>query len=156
MERLESNGCVFVIGHRYSGGVPKGVITPGPLGAGDYLELAGQFDTIFIRNVPQLRAKDANQARRLINLIDTLYDNKVRVVILAQAPPDRIFVHDQQSLEDEGHRMLMDDLGLGKDAWRRFSIFTGEEEIFAFRRTVSRLTEMQTAQYWVAGDRSSA
>ncbi|KAJ8270622.1 hypothetical protein GJAV_G00117240 [Gymnothorax javanicus] len=126
-----------------------------PVGSGDYLELAKHFDTVFIRNIPQLTLKELNQARRLINLIDTLYDNKVRVVILAQAPPHMIFVHTQQSLEDEGHRLLMDDLGLGKNAWKMFSLFTAEEEIFAFRRTVSRLSEMQTAQYWAAGDRSS-
>jgi len=33
------------------------------------------------------------------------------------------------------------------------SIFTGEEEMFAWDRTVSRLTEMQTAQYWMERDR---
>lgn len=33
-------------------------------------------------------------------------------------------------------------------------MFTGEEEVFAFQRTVSRLTEMQTEQYWKDGDRS--
>ncbi|KAG9347606.1 hypothetical protein JZ751_005177 [Albula glossodonta] len=125
-----------------------------PLGAGDYLELCRQFDTIFIRHIPQLTLKEINQARRFITLIDTLYDNKVRVVIMAQAPPDSLFLHDQQSLEDEGHRLLMDDLGLGKDAWKRFSIFTAEEEIFAFQRTVSRLTEMQTAKYWGERDKT--
>ena len=31
---------------------------------------------------------------------------------------------------------------------KQASIFTGEEELFAFERTVSRLTEMQTADYW--------
>lgn len=34
------------------------------------------------------------------------------------------------------------------------SMFTGEEEVFAFQRTISRLTEMQTEQYWSEGDRS--
>ncbi|KAK3729631.1 hypothetical protein RRG08_006108, partial [Elysia crispata] len=28
------------------------------------------------------------------------------------------------------------------------SIFTGEEELFAFDRVISRLTEMQTKEYW--------
>ncbi len=28
------------------------------------------------------------------------------------------------------------------------SIFTGEEEIFAFERTVSRLVEMKGEEYW--------
>ncbi|XP_077343277.1 AFG1-like ATPase isoform X2 [Lithobates pipiens] len=41
-----------------------------------------------------------------------------------------------------------------KDASAGLSVFTGEEEIFAFQRTLSRLTEMQTEQYWRDGDRS--
>ena len=28
------------------------------------------------------------------------------------------------------------------------SIFTGEEELFAFERTISRLAEMQSEEYW--------
>jgi len=43
----------------------------------------------------------------------------------------------------------MDDLGISKnDSNSSASIFTAEEEIFAFERTKSRLTEMQTEQYW--------
>ena len=34
------------------------------------------------------------------------------------------------------------------------SIFTGEEELFAFERAISRLTEMQTAEYWAHRDPS--
>jgi protein AFG1 len=30
-------------------------------------------------------------------------------------------------------------------------MFTAEEELFAFDRTISRLTEMQTRQYWETG-----
>ena len=30
-------------------------------------------------------------------------------------------------------------------------MFTAEEELFAFDRTISRLTEMQTRQYWESG-----
>jgi len=30
----------------------------------------------------------------------------------------------------------------------KISLFTAEEEIFAIERTVSRLTEMQSEQYW--------
>lgn len=49
---------------------------------------------------------------------------------------------------------MMDDLGLSQDSAKGLSMFTGEEEIFAFQRTISRLTEMQTGQYWDEGDRS--
>lgn len=39
------------------------------------------------------------------------------------------------------HFFQMSDIG-------KSSIFTGEEELFAFSRTVSRLTEMMTEEYW--------
>ena len=46
--------------------------------------------------------------------------------------------------------MLIDDLGLsGVDVGTLDAgVFSGEEELFAFDRTVSRLTEMQTKDYW--------
>jgi len=43
----------------------------------------------------------------------------------------------------------MDDLGIKSTSdGAKSSIFTGEEEQFAFDRTVSRLSEMQTTEYW--------
>ena len=46
--------------------------------------------------------------------------------------------------------MLIDDLGLqaSTDGSLDSGVFSGEEELFAFDRTVSRLTEMQTKDYW--------
>lgn len=41
----------------------------------------------------------------------------------------------------------MDDLKVAKDK-AVASVFTGEDEMFAWRRTVSRLAEMQTSDYW--------
>uniref|UniRef100_A0A673XGJ7 AFG1 like ATPase b n=1 Tax=Salmo trutta TaxID=8032 RepID=A0A673XGJ7_SALTR len=124
-----------------------------PVGASDYLEMAQAFDTVFIRHVPMLTLTLKDQTRRFITLIDNFYDNKVRVVLLADAPLDRLFVH--SGGEDDRDRMLLDDLGLSGDVGDRLSLFTAEEEIFAFQRTVSRLTEMQTEMYWTQGDRSN-
>ncbi|XP_051252387.1 AFG1 like ATPase a [Dicentrarchus labrax] len=125
-----------------------------PLGASDYLEMSRLFDTIFIRHIPLLTLNKKTQARRLITLVDALYDHKVRVVILADHPLEDIFVQDGDHSHDESH-ILMDDLGLKREEASGLSIFSGEEERFAFQRTVSRLTEMQTEEYWVEGDRSS-
>ncbi|XP_071383005.1 lactation elevated protein 1 homolog B [Centroberyx affinis] len=125
-----------------------------PLGAGDYLEMARHFDTVFIRHVPMLTLTLKDRARRFITLIDNFYDNKVRVVLLAAAPLDRLFV--RSGGEDERDRQLLDDLGLSGEAGERLSLFTAEEEIFAFQRTVSRLMEMQTETYWMEGDRSNS
>ncbi|KAM8832960.1 lactation elevated protein 1 homolog B [Spinachia spinachia] len=123
-----------------------------PLGASDYLEMARLFDTVFIRHVPILTLTLKDQARRFTTLIDNFYDNKVRVVLLAASSLERLFVH--TGGDDERDRQLLDDLGLSGEAAERLTLFTAEEEIFAFQRTVSRLMEMQTESYWMKGDRS--
>ncbi|XP_036438209.1 lactation elevated protein 1 homolog B [Colossoma macropomum] len=125
-----------------------------PLGASDYLEIARRFDTVIIRNVPRLKVGLKNQVRRLITLIDIFYDQKVRVVMLAEAPLHCLFVGGPLSGEEERDRLMLDELGLTNESWKRLTLFTAEEEIFAFQRTLSRLTEMQTEQYWVQGDRN--
>lgn len=120
-----------------------------PLGASDYLELSQVFHTVIIRDVPQLNLRLKSQARRFITLIDTLYDNRVRVVISAAVPHTKLFVPEGDSEYTDEKRMLMDDLKISHGSEdHKSNIFTGEEELFAFDRTVSRLAEMQTAQYW--------
>ncbi|KPP79866.1 lactation elevated protein 1-like, partial [Scleropages formosus] len=108
-----------------------------PLGASDYLEISRLFDTVFLRHIPLLTLNKKTQARRFITLIDALYEHK-----------------EQPNHDDENHRILMDDLGLTGDSAKDLAIFSGEEEIFAFQRTISRLTEMQTERYWTEGERS--
>ncbi|XP_054618070.1 lactation elevated protein 1 homolog B isoform X2 [Dunckerocampus dactyliophorus] len=124
----------------------------GSLGASDYLEMARLFDTVFIRRIPKLTLTMKDQVRRFTTLIDNFYDNKVRVVLQAAVPLEQLFAH--TGGEDERDQQLLDDLGLSEEAAGRLTLFTAEEEIFAFQRTVSRLTEMQTETYWMEGDRS--
>ncbi|XP_054677029.1 AFG1-like ATPase isoform X3 [Grus americana] len=83
-----------------------------------------------------------------------LHRKIVRIICSAVTPLQSLFLveHDNGELED--NRVLMDDLDLSQDSAKGLSMFTGEEEIFAFQRTLSRLTEMQTEQYWKDGDRS--
>ncbi|XP_066463569.1 AFG1-like ATPase isoform X3 [Eleutherodactylus coqui] len=125
-----------------------------PLGASDYLEMCKKFDTVFIRHIPQLNATKRSQARRFITLIDTFYDNKLRVVCSAETPLQSLFMQTIQNAVDVESRILLDDLEISQDSSAGLSMFTGEEEVFAFQRTLSRLTEMQTDQYWREGDRS--
>ncbi|XP_046617284.1 putative ATPase N2B isoform X1 [Neodiprion virginianus] len=120
-----------------------------PLGASDYLQLCQFFHTVIIRDVPPLNFKLKSQSRRFITLIDTLYDNKIRVVISADLPHMQLFTPEGESEYTDEKRMLMDDLkiSIGSED-HKSSIFTGEEELFAFDRTISRLSEMQTRDYW--------
>ena len=49
---------------------------------------------------------------------------------------------------DDAMRALMDDLGLNMTMLKNSSIFSGDEERFAFARALSRLSEMGS-QEWV-------
>ena len=120
-----------------------------PLGGSDYLELSQVFHTVIIRDLPQLDFRLKSQTRRFITLIDTLYDNRVRVVISAAVPHTKLFVPEGINEYSDDKRMLMDDLKIshGSDD-HKSNLFTGNEEMFAFDRTISRLSEMQTAKYW--------
>jgi cell division protein ZapE len=58
-----------------------------PLGASDYLRLAHDYHTILIDHVPAMDYAERNAAKRFIALIDTLYDNAVKLMASADADP---------------------------------------------------------------------
>ena len=94
------------------------------LGAADYLELARTFHTVFIDNIPILSPERRNEAIRFVNLIDALYEHKVKLLASAEADPTELYP-------------------LGDSA-------------FEFRRTASRLYEMQSEDYFSLGHNSGA
>ena len=86
-----------------------------PLAAADYLEIARNFHTLLIDHIPILSAAERDAARRFVLLIDTLYDQNVKLIASAEAAPSLLYPD-----------------GDGADA---------------FRRTASRLVEMQSEDY---------
>jgi cell division protein ZapE len=58
-----------------------------PLGASDYLRLAHDYHTIMVDHVPVMDYAERNAAKRFIALIDTLYDNAVKLMASAEADP---------------------------------------------------------------------
>src|SRR5688572_10500265 len=59
-----------------------------PLGTHDYLRIAHTYHTLLIDDIPVMARDRRNPARRFINLIDTLYDNKVCLIASAAVEPD--------------------------------------------------------------------
>ena len=91
----------------------------GPRSYADYVDLARRFHTVILSGVPRMSPKNADSARRFTWLVDVFYDDRVKLVVGAEAQPDELFV----------------DGGDAKTAAAEFA------------RTASRLTEMQSAHY---------
>ncbi len=88
-----------------------------PLAASDYLRLAHDYHTILIDHIPAMDVAARNAAKRFIALIDTLYDNAVKLMASAEADPVSLY------LAAEG------------------------VEASEFKRTSSRLIEMSSESY---------
>jgi cell division protein ZapE len=88
-----------------------------PLAGSDYLKIAHEFHTLVLDRIPAMDYDRRNEAKRFIILIDTLYDNAVKLVASAEAEPDDLY------RADEG--------------------FEANE----FKRTASRLIEMRSEAY---------
>jgi cell division protein ZapE len=63
----------------------------GPRSQNDYLEIAAQFHTVLLSNVPQMSAGEASEARRFTWLVDVLYDHGVKLIISAEVPPEALY-----------------------------------------------------------------
>ncbi len=87
----------------------------GPRSQNDYLEIATQFHTVLLSDVPVMPPRMASQARRFTWLVDVLYDRRVKLLISAEAAPEALYIEGPLAHE--------------------------------FPRTISRLNEMQSAQF---------
>ena len=63
----------------------------GPRSQNDYLELATQFHTVLLSNVPQMFVRQASEARRFTWLVDVLYDRKVKLIMSAAVLPEALY-----------------------------------------------------------------
>ena len=88
-----------------------------PLAASDYLRLAHDYHTVLVDRIPVMDYPDRNAAKRFIALIDTLYDNAVKLMASAEADPMSLY------RATEG------------------------PEANEFKRTASRLIEMSSESY---------
>ncbi|XP_068471589.1 uncharacterized protein [Phaseolus vulgaris] len=134
-----------------------------PLGAADYIAVAENFHTVFISDIPVMSMRIRDKARRFITLIDELYNHHCSLCCLASSSIDELFqgteegtLFDLESFqfetETDGGKLRRNVLAEGRVSSTGApssitSILSGQEELFAFHRAVSRLIEMQTPLY---------
>jgi cell division protein ZapE len=92
-------------------------------GAPDYLAIARTYHTVILVGIPKMTPERRNEAARFVTLIDALYEHKVKLLVTADARPEELY-----------------DAGKGNEGGR-----------FEFERTISRLNEMQSADYLALG-----
>ncbi len=71
----------------------------GPRSQNDYLEIAQQFHTVILSNVPQMPPRLASEARRFTLLVDVLYDRRVKLIISAAVPAEQLYTEGPLSHE---------------------------------------------------------
>jgi cell division protein ZapE len=75
------------------------VLCGGARSYADYVELARRFHTVMLSGVPKMSPKNADAARRFIWLVDIFYDDKVKLIVSAQAEPEQLFTEGAHSAE---------------------------------------------------------
>ncbi|TGO66939.1 hypothetical protein BOTNAR_0051g00190 [Botryotinia narcissicola] len=140
-----------------------------PTSAADYIELMRSYDAFIVTDVPGMTHQQRDLARRFITFIDAVYESRAKLVLTTAVPLTQLFLSKEEIQEsmkkevedkkgqkevnegeelDDAMRMMMDDLGMNMNMLKNTSIFSGDEERFAFARALSRLSEMGSQQ-WV-------
>ena len=125
------------------------------LGPADYIKICNSFKTVFVDNIPRLTMNQKNEARRFITFIDAAYESRVQLYCTAEASYDDIFLllpredgnYEPEQMHIEMIGEIAYDLQMDGMDFKSLNILTGKDEIFSFKRAVSRLKEFQSALY---------
>ncbi|TAL34223.1 cell division protein ZapE [Phenylobacterium sp.] len=71
------------------------------LGPNDYIAIAQRFHTVFLEGLPKLSPAQRQEARRLVILIDALYEARTRLIVLADAEPTKLYPEGDGAFEFE-------------------------------------------------------
>lgn len=104
--KKEEIGAVRVKGRdipvHYAGGAARftfAELCENPHGAEDYIRIGERFHTVFIEGIPRMGYDRSNETKRLMTLIDVLYDMRRRVIITAEAAPEKIYTGNDYKFE---------------------------------------------------------
>jgi len=126
-----------------------------PLGPADYIQICNNYEIIFVDNIPKMMLSQKNEARRLLSFIDAAYESRVKLFFTAEASPQDLFLmlprndgeYEMEQMHMEMIGEIAYDLKIHGMDFRSLNILSGEDEIFSFKRAISRLKEMQSLIY---------
>jgi len=72
-----------------------------PLGAADFLAIAGAVRVLILEEIPRLSRSNFNEAKRFVTLVDALYEARVRLVASAADIPERLYIEGEGAFEFE-------------------------------------------------------
>jgi cell division protein ZapE len=73
----------------------------GPRSQDDYIEIARDYQSVIVSDVPVLDSLHEDEARRFIALVDELYDRNVNLIVSAAAPPTELYRGDRVAFQFE-------------------------------------------------------
>eukprot|EP01027_Heterolobosea_sp_BB2_P011142 GEZU01016245.1.p1 GENE.GEZU01016245.1~~GEZU01016245.1.p1 ORF type:complete len:763 (+),score=208.62 GEZU01016245.1:3-2291(+) len=83
------------------------------VGAADYIAICENYHTVILYNVPRLSVyAQRNSARRLITLIDELYEHKTKLVLGAEVPLSELFALPK---EGESPQLTIEQLAIAQE-----------------------------------------
>ena len=132
----------------------EGLCGPRPgeaaLGAADYLALAAAADALYLSGLPRLDTRKRDEARRLVTLVDALYEGRVALHLAAKEPLRELLAGAGDAAG--GAEVALDGLSVSfadapvggryRTDGELAAFFTAADEQFMMRRTLSRLIDM--------------
>ncbi len=76
----------------------------------DYLEIANRFTTVFVSDIPVLGVNDTVKALLLTHFIDVMYDRRVRLILSAAVPIDRLYLEGEVSVAFQRTRSRLQEM----------------------------------------------
>ena len=76
-------------------------VCSGPRSQEDYIEIARDYQSVIVSDIPVLDSLHEDEARRLIALVDELYDRNVNLIVSAAAPPTELYKGERVAFQFE-------------------------------------------------------
>ncbi|KAI2620293.1 AFG1-like ATPase-domain-containing protein [Hypomontagnella submonticulosa] len=117
-------------------------------GPADYITMASTFHTFIIDGVPTLTVLKKNEARRLITLLDALYEARCKLVVRAEAGPDDLFFPEMKAVSPTTEDLSKRSENVDEDAIHSETFAESYQDTMSpFRPNISSYTNSSNTDY---------